>query len=79
MPNITLPEAMRAYAERQVEAGLYDDLSDVMRAGLRRLMEEDGAVAFEALRRDVAGGFEEPAEEVDLRTLLLADRGTGGG
>lgn len=78
MPNISLPDAMQEYAERQVEAGVYANLSEVIRAGLRKLMEEDGATAFYLLRRDLAAAAAEPTEEVDLRALLL-DRGTDRG
>lgn len=78
MPNISLPEAMQEYAERQVEAGVYANLSEVVRAGLRKLMEEDGATAFYLLRRDLAAAAAEPTEAVDLRALLL-DRGTDRG
>lgn len=74
MPNISLPKAMQDYAERQVEAGLYANLSEVVRAGLRKLMEEDGAAAFHLLRRDLAAAATEPTEEVDLRALLLDPR-----
>jgi antitoxin ParD1/3/4 len=66
---------MQEYAERQVEAGVHANLSEVVRAGLRKLMEEDGATAFYLLRRDLAAAAAEPTEEVDLRALLL-DRGT---
>jgi len=72
MPNISLPDAMQDYAERQVEAGLYANVSEVVRAGLRKLMEEDGAAAFHLLRRDLAEAIESPTEEIDLRALLLA-------
>lgn len=71
MPNISLPEAMQEYAERQVQAGVYANLSEVVRAGLRKLMEEDGATAFYLLRRDLVAAAAEPTEEVDLRDLLL--------
>ncbi len=71
MPNVSLPDAMLDYAERQVEAGVYANLSEVVRAGLRKLMEEDGATAFYLLRRDLAAAIAEPTEEVDLRALLL--------
>ena len=30
MPNISLPEAMQDYAERQVNAGIYANLSEVV-------------------------------------------------
>ncbi len=75
MPNISLPQAMQDYAERQVEAGLYANLSEVVRAGLRKLMEEDGAAAFHLLRRDLAEAAAQPTETADLRDLLLDDRG----
>lgn len=71
MPNISLPEAMLDYADRQVAAGVYANLSEVVRAGMRKLMEEDGATAFYLLRRDLAERAAEPTEEVDLRALLL--------
>lgn len=74
MPNISLPEAMQDYAERQVQAGYYANLSEVVRAGLRKLMEEDGATAFYLLRRDLGAAVAEPTEEVDLRTLLIDPR-----
>lgn len=71
MPNVSLPEAMLDYAERQVEAGVYANLSEVVRAGLRKLMEEDGATAFYLLRRDLTAAAAEPTETVDLRAMLL--------
>ena len=71
MPNISLPDAMQEYAERQVESGVYANLSEVVRAGLRKLMQEDGAAAFYLLRQDLANALAEPTEEVDLRDLLL--------
>jgi antitoxin ParD1/3/4 len=71
VPNVSLPDAMLEYAERQVKAGVYANLSEVVRAGLRKLMEEDGATAFYLLRRDLAGAAAEPTEDVDLRHLLL--------
>ncbi|PRY92078.1 antitoxin ParD1/3/4 [Hasllibacter halocynthiae] len=71
MPNVSLPIAMQDYADRQVEAGVYANLSEVVRAGMRRLMEEDGAAAFYLLRRDLASARAEPSEEIDLRELLL--------
>lgn len=71
MPNISLPDAMLDYAERQVEAGVYANLSEVVRAGLRKLMEEDGATAFYLLRRDLGAAIAERTEEADLRALLL--------
>jgi len=71
MPNISLPDAMQEYAERQVEAGVFANLSEVVRAGMRKLMEEDGATAFYLLRQDLQKAMDAPTEETDLRDLLL--------
>jgi len=73
MPNISLSEAMEDYAQRQVDAGVYSNVSEVVRAGLRKLMEEDGAAAFYLLRNDLQDAIDSPNEEVDLRDLLLGD------
>ena len=67
MPNIHLTDQMLRYAQEQIEAGAYADLSEVVRAGLRLLMERDGARHFYALKGELeaavreaeAGGFEE--------------------
>jgi len=74
MPNISLPDAMQDYAERQVDSGVYANLSEVVRAGMRKLMEEDGATAFYLLRKDLVDALEQPSEDVDLRALLLDDQ-----
>jgi antitoxin ParD1/3/4 len=74
MPNISLPEAMQDYAERQVASGVYANLSEVVRAGLRKLMDEEGATAFHLLRQDIASAVAEPTIEVDLHDLLLGPR-----
>ena len=73
MPNVSLPEAMQDHAERQVEAGVYADISEVMRAGLRKLMEEDGAAAFYLLRRYFAAAAAEPTEAADLQALFFSN------
>jgi antitoxin ParD1/3/4 len=74
MPNISLPDAMLEYAERQVDAGVYSNLSEVIRAGMRKLMDDDGATAFYLLRRDLTDAAAQPTEAVDLRALLLKER-----
>ena len=71
MPNVSLTRQMQDYADRQIEAGLYGNLSELMRAGVRKLMEEDGAAAFELLRRDLDRRMAEPTIDVDLRAALL--------
>jgi putative addiction module CopG family antidote len=39
MPKVRLTPQMREFAEREIAAGLYLDMSDVVRAAMRRLME----------------------------------------
>ena len=67
MPNVHLTEQMQAYAQGQIRSGAYANLSEVVRAGIRLLMERDGARQFyalkveleEAVREAEAGGFED--------------------
>lgn len=49
-------------------------MSEVVRAGMRRLMEDDGATEFYRLREDIRKAMAEPSEEVDVRELLLGGR-----
>ena len=66
MPNVYLTQAMDAYVQIQIKSGAYANLSEVVRAGIRLLMERDGARQFYALKADLeesvreaeAGGFE---------------------
>jgi len=39
MPNVHLTEAMQEYAEHQLSSGAYANLSEVVRAGMRLLMQ----------------------------------------
>ena len=67
MPNVHLTAAMEDYVKGQIRSGAYANLSEVLRAGIRMLMERDGARQFYALRADLeeavreaaAGGFTE--------------------
>jgi antitoxin ParD1/3/4 len=53
MPNIHLTPQMREFAEREIATGAYANLSEIVRAGMRKLMEERGAAAFYELKRDL--------------------------
>ena len=53
MPNVRLTPQMREFAERMIASGLYLDMSDVVRAAMRELMEERGAAAFYRLKADL--------------------------
>ena len=66
MPNVYLTEQMEAYVHGQIRSGAYANLSEVVRAGIRLLMERDGARQLHALKAELeeavrdaeAGGFE---------------------
>ena len=60
MPKVRLTPEMREFAEAEIAAGLYLDMSDVVRAALRKLMEERGA----AFRRP-EGEHAAAADEVE--------------
>ena len=67
MPNVHLTKPMQEYAEAQIRSGAYANLSEVVRAGMRAIMEKDGARAFYALKAELeqaiaeaeAGDYEE--------------------
>ena len=53
MPNIHLTKPMQDYVEGQIRSGAYANLSEVIRAGVRTLMEKDRARAFFALKAEL--------------------------
>lgn len=65
MPNVHLTDPMQEYVQGQIKSGAYANMSEVVRAGIRLLMEKDGARQFYALKADLddaaaaaeAGGF----------------------
>ena len=59
MPNVHLTPQMQEFAEGEVASGAYANISEVVRAGMRRLMEERGAAAFQKLRRDLNAAADE--------------------
>lgn len=50
MPNIHLTAPMQEYVHGQIATGAYANTSEVVRAGLRLLMEKDGARQFYVLK-----------------------------
>ena len=52
-PKIHLTEQMRNFVQLQIKSGAYANLSEVVRAGIRLLMEKDGARQFYALKADL--------------------------
>lgn len=59
MPNVHLTKQMAEFAETEIATGAYSNLSEIVRAGMRRLMEERGGAAFYKLKAE----FEELAEQ----------------
>lgn len=54
--NVSLTPELEQLVNDKVKTGLYQTASEVIREGLRLLRERDQR--FEALRRDIRGGFE---------------------
>ena len=53
MPNVHLTKPMQDYAQAQIESGAYANLSEIVRAGMRTLMERDHARAFFSLKAEL--------------------------
>lgn len=53
MPNVHLTEPMREYVDGQIKSGAYANLSEVVRAGIRLLMEKEGARQFYNLKTEL--------------------------
>lgn len=67
--SITLSEHFIAFAERQVANGRYGSTSDVVRAGLRLLENQEAALM--RLRAAIQDGIDSgPAEPFDLSEFL---------
>jgi antitoxin ParD1/3/4 len=73
--SITLPHDMAGVVERKIQSGAYASLSEVMRDGVRALIERDAAVE-RWLREEVVRGHIEhlsdpskavPAEELQAK------------
>jgi antitoxin ParD1/3/4 len=59
MPNVHLTPQIQDFAEREIATGAFANLSEVVRAGMRKLMEERGAAAFHALKADLNAAADE--------------------
>lgn len=53
MPNVHLTDPMNEYVQGQIKSGAYANVSEVVRAGIRLLMEKDGARQFYALKSEL--------------------------
>lgn len=61
MPNVSFTEPVQEFAQRQLKTGTNANVSEVVRAGMRLLMEKDGARQFYALK----AGLEAAAVEAE--------------
>lgn len=68
MPNIHLTAPMQAYVQAQIASGAYANLSEVVRAGIRLLMEKEGARQFYALKAELEAAQAE-AERGDFEVF----------
>jgi antitoxin ParD1/3/4 len=59
MPNVHLTKPMQEFAQALIESGAYANLSEIVRAGMRTLMEKDRARAFYALKADLEDALAE--------------------
>lgn len=69
--NISLTPELEKFVEKEVESGLYQTASEVVRAGLRRLREDKDA------RRSAAPKTFEELETQLLHSIGQLDRGEG--
>ena len=53
MPNVHLTQPMQAYVKGRIKSGAYANVSEVVRAGIRLLMQRDGARQFYAMKSDL--------------------------
>ena len=57
MTDVHLTKTMEAYVQAKVQSGAYLDAGEVVRAGVRLLMERDGASQFYALKAELELAF----------------------
>lgn len=58
MPNVHLTRPMQDYVDVQIKSGAYANMSEVVRAGLRLLMEKDAARQFYLLKADLEAALD---------------------
>ncbi len=71
--SITLPHDMAELVERKIQSGAYASVSEVMREGVRALMERDAAVERWLLEEVVPGHAEhlaDPSKAVPAEDVL---------
>jgi len=69
MSDVHLTTAMQDYVRGQIASGTYADFSEVMRAGIRLLMEKEGARQFYSLKTDL----ERAAADIEAGEFAVFD------
>jgi antitoxin ParD1/3/4 len=66
MPNVSLGAHFDAFIFRKIEEGRFQNASEVVRAGLRLLEDQELSRAERAARlaRDINAAFDEPAPDI---------------
>ena len=74
--NVSLPDPMKAWVERQTEGGRYSNASDYVRDLIRR--DQDRAAKIAAMQALVTDGLASGIEERSMDELRAAARGRAG-
>ena len=59
MPNVHLTQEMEAYVHGQIKSGAYANVSELVCAGIRLLMERDGTRRFYELKTELEDAVRE--------------------
>ena len=59
MPNVHFTAPMEDFVQKEIRSGAYANVSEVVRAGLRLLMEREGAREFYALKAQLEAAIED--------------------
>lgn len=81
MPNVHLTDQMTDYVDLQIRSGAFSNVSEVVRAGIRALMEQDGARDFFRLKAEleqalIEGEQSGPGESFDVDAFLAERKRT---
>lgn len=70
--NISVTEAQGWFIEQQVRLGRYNNISEVLRDGLRRLEAETAQRDIDEFNRLFTGGHDRPESEADIERINRA-------
>jgi antitoxin ParD1/3/4 len=72
MPNVSLGDHFEEFIEAQVKNGRFQNASDVVRAGLRLLEDQELARAERTARlaKEINEAFEEPGADIPIEDVF---------